>query len=119
MAARRIFYITQDALIVWIRERARLREAQSFQSSDKGFSQFSAYLGRESQLPSLMVVVGHFETGRGEYRAGNWEKATRSFEKCLELHPEDDLSKLYVQRCEQLLAEPPADWDGVWVMKEK
>ena len=34
-------------------------------------------------------------------------------------NPKDGLPGVYIERCEELKAEPPADWDGVWVMKEK
>ena len=38
----------------------------------------------------------------------------------LEKNPTDELAKLYIQRCQDYIAEPPDDsWDGVFVMKTK
>ena len=67
----------------------------------------------------MMDVVGHFTEGRDAYRAGNWDQATKSFETCLSMHPDDALSKTYLGRIEQLSAAPPDDWKGVWVMTTK
>ena len=73
----------------------------------------------EESFPHLMDVVGHFGEGRKQYRSGAWDAAIKSFNRALELHPEDRLSTMYIGRCEYLKAEEPEDWDGVWVMKEK
>jgi adenylate cyclase len=73
----------------------------------------------DETFPNLMDVVNHFREGRKHYRAGNWEKAIRSFTECLKANENDKLSKLYVERCERLKAEAPADWDGVWRMTSK
>ncbi len=73
----------------------------------------------DESFPHLMEVVGYFGEGRKHYSAGNWDEATKSFEAALSLNPDDALSKMYIGRCEQLRAEPPTDWDGIWIMKEK
>ena len=70
-------------------------------------------------FPNLMDVVGHFREGRTHYRTGDWYRAIKSFETCLSLNPKDALSQMYVERCKYLLAGPPEEWNGVWVMKEK
>jgi adenylate cyclase len=71
-------------------------------------------------FPNLMDVVGHFGEGIQNYRAGRWDDAIGRFEKCLALNPGDGLSQTYVDRCRVMAAKPPgADWDGVWVMKDK
>ena len=37
-----------------------------------------------------------------------------------ELNPGDKVSKVYVERCEYFMANPPdADWDGTWIMESK
>lgn len=71
-------------------------------------------------FPNLLDVVGHFSEGVSDYRAARWEKAIQRFEKCIDLHPGDGLSKTYIDRCLTLQASPPAgEWDGVWTMKDK
>jgi len=32
---------------------------------------------------------------------------------------DDELTRLYLKRCDILIAQPPDSWDGVWVLKEK
>ncbi|MGI9262259.1 MAG: hypothetical protein ACR2QR_09510 [Woeseiaceae bacterium] len=56
MAIKRFFYVTQDSLAVWKRERTELVEEVSFQSSDSGYELFSAYLERSESGRSLMLV---------------------------------------------------------------
>ena len=73
----------------------------------------------ESSFPNLMDAVNQFREGIQKYRAGKWSEATNSFNKVLELHPEDKLSEIYIHRCKTLQADPPAQWDGVWVMEGK
>jgi adenylate cyclase len=74
----------------------------------------------ESTFPHLMDVVNQFNDGLGKYRAGRWDEAVAAFQEALRLHPDDQLSQIYVQRCLSLKARPPeGPWDGVWVMEEK
>ncbi len=74
----------------------------------------------EESFPQLMEVVGYFKEGRAAYRKGEWERAGKAFREALRLNPGDGLSRLYVDRCRQLAADPPAQpWDGVWVMTAK
>jgi adenylate cyclase len=74
----------------------------------------------EETFPNLMEVVNYFSDGVNFYRDGKWDKAVSSFKKALKLHPEDKLSRTYIERCEFLKANPPAEkWEGVWVMDSK
>jgi adenylate cyclase len=71
------------------------------------------------QFPNLMDVVNFFREGIALYREANWDKAVRLFNEALKANPNDHLSQTYIERCDYLKAHPPADWAGVWVMKEK
>lgn len=73
----------------------------------------------DETFPHLMDVVNDFRDGITSYRRGAWDAAIASFRRCLHAHPGDALSAIYVDRCEQLRANPPADWDGIWVMTAK
>jgi adenylate cyclase len=73
----------------------------------------------DATFPNLMDVVNDFRDGVNSYRRGAWDAAIGSFERCLRAHPADALSATYVDRCEQLRADPPETWDGVWVMTSK
>lgn len=65
-------------------------------------------------------AVGFFEIGLGLYRDRRFKEAAESFERALVHDPADGPSRVYLDRCREYLAEPPAaDWDGVYVMKTK
>ena len=72
-----------------------------------------------STFPNLMDNVNHFNEGRLSFKAGNWDKAIRSFNECLKCNPEDNLSNIYIDRCLVMKDKNPADWDGVWIMTSK
>lgn len=70
--------------------------------------------------PKTADCVRHFCTGFDLYHAKQFQDALREFEAAVQITPDDAPSLLYVERCQELLAEPPpADWDGVYVMKTK
>ncbi|MBI5006458.1 MAG: adenylate/guanylate cyclase domain-containing protein [Nitrosomonadales bacterium] len=61
-----------------------------------------------------------FEAALGMYRARSWEKASAAFKAVLAVAPEDKPSKIYVERCEYFMQNPPAEgWDGVFNRAEK
>ena len=65
-------------------------------------------------------VLELFKEGRKSYKLMMFEEAKKYFKNALELEPEDGPSKIYFDRCEEYIREPPAeDWDGVYVMKTK
>jgi adenylate cyclase len=74
----------------------------------------------EETFPNLMEVTGYFKEGRRVYGSGNWDNAIKSFGEALRLHPQDKLSRFYIDRCEYLKLNPPGDtWQGVWTMSSK
>jgi adenylate cyclase len=71
-------------------------------------------------FPHMMEVLGYFREGREAYHAGDWLRALKLFEEALRLNPQDKLSHIYIERCEQLQANPPeGEWQGVWVLTSK
>ena len=74
----------------------------------------------EETFPNLMEVLNFFKEGVARYRLGKWDDAIAAFREALKANPEDYLSEMYVERCEELKANPPeGTWDGIWVMTEK
>ncbi|HIC72026.1 MAG TPA: hypothetical protein EYO88_08025 [Alphaproteobacteria bacterium] len=67
-----------------------------------------------------MEVLGNFNEAVKLYRKQDWEKAIHYFEEALKGNEADNLSRIYIERCELLKTQPPGeDWDGVWVMTSK
>ena len=73
----------------------------------------------DETFPNLMDAVNYFNAGVKDYRAGNFEKAVKDFHEALKANPSDKLAETYIGRCEHLMAEPPEEWNGVWVMTSK
>jgi adenylate cyclase len=74
----------------------------------------------EETFPNLMDGVNYFRDGIAKYRSRKWDPAIGAFREVLRLNPDDKLSEIYIERCEQLKANPPGEeWNGVWVMTEK
>jgi adenylate cyclase len=54
------------------------------------------------------------------YKKGDFKRGKAVFEECLRMSPQDSVAKLYLERCDHFLHEPPEGvWDGVYVMKSK
>jgi adenylate cyclase len=73
----------------------------------------------DSTFPHLADAVNAFRDGIEKYRRGDWGDAALAFGQALKANPDDKLSQTYIERCEQLQADPPADWDGIWAMTTK
>lgn len=64
--------------------------------------------------------IQKFNQGLEKYFKMRFQEALEDFKKSFELDPDDKVSKLYIERCEDFIREPPGDnWDGVFVMKTK
>jgi len=64
--------------------------------------------------------VEMFAGARELYRHRQWKAARDAFQEFLEKWPEDGPSRVYLERCEEYIAdEPPASWDGVFIMTHK
>ncbi|NLI78495.1 MAG: GAF domain-containing protein [Candidatus Riflebacteria bacterium] len=64
--------------------------------------------------------LGHYRRGQQAYRGRDFPGAGRAFLEAEKIRPDDHLVKMYLERCEIFVDHPPpADWDGVWTMKEK
>jgi|SRR5579885_2636116 adenylate cyclase len=71
-------------------------------------------------FPNQIEVLGHFNNGIEYYNVAQWDKAIACFDAALKLYPDDKPSRVYIDRCLDLKANPPEEgWNGVWVMKHK
>jgi adenylate cyclase len=73
----------------------------------------------DTTFPNLADAVNAFRDGIQKYRRGDWQQAALAFGHALKANPDDKLSQTYIERCEQLQAHPPAEWDGIWAMTTK
>jgi adenylate cyclase len=73
----------------------------------------------DDTYPNLMDNVNYFNEAVKQYRKGEWDKAVVKFQEAIKANPSDKLAETYIERCEHLKAEPPEEWNGVWVMKSK
>ncbi len=74
----------------------------------------------EATFPNLPEVMGHFKAGFKYYLKGDFDRASKQFNEALTLNPADQLSATYIERCKNLIANPPeGEWNGIHVMKSK
>ncbi|MBI5790706.1 MAG: GAF domain-containing protein [Rhodocyclales bacterium] len=74
----------------------------------------------DESYPQMTDALRHFRSGLMKYRQQKWTDAKKEFGELLALNGHDKAAKMYVERCDHFLANPPGDdWDGVWVMESK
>lgn len=73
-------------------------------------------LGRKGDISTAMADLrDEFERALKHYRLRKWPEALAGFQRCLEIHPEDGPSRVFVERVQTFQSDPPGeDWDGVW-----
>ena len=75
------------------------------------------YLGAKAETERMIEA---FLKGLSRYRARRWQQAIECFESALALRPEDQPSRLYIDRCLAYVENPPGDdWSSVCVLTEK
>ena len=73
-----------------------------------------------SSFPDRDLVVERYQHGLEAYRSRKWSTAIDHFQAVKMMHPQDQLSSIYLERCLFFIDnEPPDDWDGVWRMSSK
>ena len=74
----------------------------------------------DETFPHITEALTRFRDGIDLYRGGRFTDAEKTFTAVLAIAPQDDLSRLYAQRCRQLCRSAiPSDWDGVWTLPQK
>jgi adenylate cyclase len=93
----------------WVRVKGKVLPVKIFE-----------LMAEEKASASVAETLKWFREGYEHYHGKAWQNGLQSFSKVLDLNPTDSVAKLYVQRCQDYLLEPPEDgWDGVFVMKTK
>ena len=74
----------------------------------------------DDTFPNIMDNVNLCNEAIRAYTKGNWDQAIGFFQEALKATPNDKLPAIYIERCEQLMANPPAgEWKGVWHLTSK
>jgi len=61
-------------------------------------------------------ALAAYDQGLKLFQSGQFTDAKAIFARLAEVDP---AAASYVPRCDTLIAKPPADWNGVWVLTEK
>lgn len=95
--------------IDWVKVKGKAKPVRIFE-----------LVGEGSVPAEKAESLKHFNSGFEKYHAMQFELAKFDFECALKIVPDDEPSKLYIERCVDFLQDPPAtDWDGVYTMKTK
>ena len=77
-------------------------------------------LGRRETAGDLNDLCEIFTSGHEAYKLRKWKEAKNYFEHVLTRWPNDGPASIFLQRCDEYIAdEPPEDWEGVYIMKHK
>lgn len=100
-------FVTRE--VDWVRVKGKAQPVRIFE------------LVAEGHVPEkTATLLRLFDEGFRRYHEKEFEKAIEAFTQALHAQPDDACSQLYLERCQDYLAEPPpADWDGVYNMKSK
>ncbi len=77
-------------------------------------------LGLPEDAQAMRPMVDRFHDALEAYRSAQWETAIGKFGELLRDYPDDGPTRVFVQRCWDLIEQPPdEEWDGVFVMESK
>jgi len=64
--------------------------------------------------------LDNFHSALDHFEKREWEKALEFFNRSIINEPYDETTKIYIDRCEKFIKEPPQDdWDGVYNLTSK
>jgi class 3 adenylate cyclase len=78
-------------------------------------------MGAAGQLSEdLARLRERYEQARQAYLAQEWDLAEATFRECLQIHPNDGPSRVFLGRIQVFRRNSPGkDWNGVWQLVEK
>ena len=77
-------------------------------------------VGRTGEVSDEKIsIIKYYHEALEEYTSRNWTKAIKMFDSIVEMY-KDPPSAAYLERCQKFKKNPPpADWDGVFILKSK
>jgi adenylate cyclase len=77
-------------------------------------------IGPKGAAPTqILEARAVYESALDAYFAGGFEQAAALFAGASSLRPDDLAATSMRARCQALAANPPAEWDGIYIMHEK
>lgn len=59
-------------------------------------------------------LYDYFHAGLKLFESRKWNEAAQYFMQCLKINENDKVSKIYLEKCKELISNPPSEeWDGV------
>ena len=82
---------------------------------------YSVVSRRDAALdPQIAAYLEAYEQAQSSYSAGSLMQAKKLFENCLEGRPDDELLRMYIQRCTTLMEQPSTgEWTGIHIAEHK
>lgn len=74
---------------------------------------------RVDEQPLNGEYIKNYEKGLNLYFNGAWTLALEYFKNANQIVPSDKASKLMINRCENFIKNPPADWNGAIALTSK
>ena len=110
--------VISEAVRVRVDDKFRLRSADlvKVKGKKKPVAVFSVLGDKDFPRPD---GLDDYEAGVATYREGNFTEALGSFNLAAEKGLSDTLTKMYRERCEHLIQNPPETWDGTYEMTKK
>jgi len=104
-----------------VRDRFFCRELDSVKVKGKNLPvKIYELVGRRGVADEVRVVLDLFHEGLRQHKERRWKEAMETFNKVLDLKPDDYPSQLYLERIRSLTVNPPPKgWDGVFIMDTK
>jgi adenylate cyclase len=95
--------------IDWVRVKGKYQPIRIFELLSEG-----------APPEEFQEMLEHYNKGFQLYHEKKFGEAIEIFNLALQAKPDDPVSQLYIERCQDYLAEPPPEkWDGVHIMKTK
>jgi adenylate cyclase len=115
--------LLSDGTVQALKEPTPLREIDRIRvkGQDRPVTVYEALAHHdEASFPDLAACCRDWQAGLEAYRARAWTQAIAAFESVLARHPQDQPSRLYIERCGHYASQPPPeDWDCVYRLHEK
>ncbi len=114
------FILAGEATVDRAREDFVFREVDRVRVKGKSVpTRIFELIARKGEADPRIELLGGFDGALSLYHEGRFAEAGDRFAQ-LATHFNDPVSAVYVARCRQYAATPPpADWDGVYELKEK